>query len=136
MQASQHCLFGTHLLRGETDGLGAEGGATRKTACVVEAEKTAVILSARYRQQLWLAAGGLTELTAQKLFPLRHHRIVLFPDTDPDMTAYRQWYGVAKEARRQYGLDISVSSLLERKATAQQKAAKIDLVDFLYAERK
>jgi hypothetical protein len=52
------------------------------------------------------------------------------------MTAYRQWYGVAKEARRQYGLDISVSSLLERKATAQQKAAKIDLVDFLYAERK
>ena len=136
MPASQHCLFGTHLLREETDGLGAEGGAARRTACVVEAEKTAVILSARYRQQLWLAAGGLTELTAQKLFPLRHHRIVLFPDTDPDMTAYRQWYGVAKEARRQYGLDISVSSLLERKATAQQKAAKIDLVDFLYAERK
>ena len=136
MPASQHCLFGTHLLREEADGLGAEGGAARRTACVVEAEKTAVILSARYPQQLWLAAGGLTELTAQKLFPLRHHRIVLFPDTDPDMTAYRQWYGVAKEARRQYGLDISVSSLLERKATAQQKAAKIDLVDFLYAERK
>ena len=99
---------------------------------VVEAEKTAVILSAHYPQYLWLAAGGLTELTAQKLFPLRHHRIVLFPDTDPDQTAYTRWYAIAQEARRLYGLDIHVSSLLERRATAAQKQAKIDLVDFLF----
>ena len=99
---------------------------------VVEAEKTAVILSARYPDYLWLAAGGLFELTAEKLFPLRHHRIVLFPDTDPDQTAYTRWYTVAQEAHHQYGLDIHVSSLLERRATAEQKRAKIDLVDFLF----
>jgi hypothetical protein len=99
---------------------------------VVEAEKTAVIMSAHYPQYLWLAAGGLTELTAQKLFPLRHHRIVLFPDTDTDQTAYTRWYTIAQEARRLYGLDIHVSSLLERRATAAQKQAKIDLVDYLF----
>ena len=99
---------------------------------VVEAEKTAVILSAHYPEYLSLAAGGLTELTPQKLFPLRHHRIVLFPDTDPDQTAYTRWYTVAQDARRQYGLDITVSSLLERRATAEQKQRKIDLVDFLF----
>ena len=101
---------------------------------VVEAEKTAVILSEHYPQYLWLAAGGLFELTAEKLFPLRHHRIVLFPDTDPDLTAYTRWYEVAQEARRLYGCNITVSSLLEQRATSAQKAAKIDLVDLLFPQ--
>ena len=139
MPETHHCLFGTHLVM--EDGRWKMADVSSQTSsfrlhtspvAVVEAEKTAVILSAHYPQYLWLAAGGLTELTAQKLFPLRHHRIVLFPDTDPDQTAYKRWYTIAQEARRLYGLDIHVSSLLERRATAAQKQAKIDLVDFLF----
>ena len=134
---THHCLFGTHLVKTHPQPLpvwrgvvtGVRGGFP---VAVVEAEKTAVILSAHYPEYLWLAAGGLTELTPQKLFPLRHHRIVLFPDTDPDQTAYTRWYTVAQDARRQYGLDITVSSLLERRATAEQNQRKIDLVDFLF----
>ena len=99
---------------------------------VVEAEKTAVILSEHYPAYLWLAAGGLFELTADKLFPLRHHRIVLFPDTDPNLTAYTRWYEVAREARRLYGCNITVSPLLELSATLEQKQRKIDLVDYLF----
>jgi len=136
---THHCLFGTHLLREDGRCQMADGSSQTSSfrlhtsaVAVVEAEKTAVILSAHYPQYLWLAAGGLTELTAQKLFPLRHHRIVLFPDTAPDQTAYTRWYTIAQEARRQYGLDIHISSLLERRATAEQKQAKIDLVDFLF----
>ena len=138
---THHCLFGTHLVTGERLTVNGERLSNspepitlnpEPTIAVVEAEKTAVILSAHYPQYLWLAAGGLTELTAQKLFPLRHHRIVLFPDTAPDQTAYTRWYTIAQEARRQYGLDIHISSLLERRATAEQKQAKIDLVDFLF----
>ena len=121
---THHCLFGTHLLASPKSG--------GEVVAVVEAEKTAVILSAHYPEYLWLAAGGLTELTPQKLFPLRHHHIVLFPDTDPDQTAYTRWYTIAQQARRLYGLDITISSLLERHATAEQKRAKIDLVDFLF----
>ena len=139
MPASQHCLFGTHLLmddvRSQKYDVSSQPSAISpqpSVIAVVEAEKTAVILSAHYPEFLWLAAGGLTELTPQKLFPLRHHRIVLFPDTDPDQTAYTRWYTIAQDARRQYGLDITVSALLERRATAEQKAAKIDLIDYLF----
>ena len=134
---THHCLFGTHLVKTHPQPLPVwrgvvTGGRCGSPVAVVEAEKTAVILSAHYPEYLWLAAGGLTELTTQKLFPLRHHRIVLFPDTDPDQTAYTRWYTIAQDAHRQYGLDITVSSLLERRATAEQKQQKIDLVDFLF----
>ena len=140
MPETHHCLFGTHLLSladGADDADVLNTNLTNNTnLAVVEAEKTAVIMSAHYPQYLWLAAGGLTELTAQKLFPLRRHHIVLFPDTDPDQTAYTRWYTIAQEARRLYGLDIRVSALLERHATAEQKQAKIDLVDYCLTAKR
>lgn len=138
---SYHCLFGTHLLTGERLTVNGERLNNNHepitlnpepTVAVVEAEKTAVIMSEHFPQYLWLAAGGLFELTADKLFPLRRHRIVLFPDTDPTLTAYTRWYEVAREARRLYGCNITVSPLLELNATPEQKQRKIDLVDYLF----
>ena len=144
---SQHCLFGTHLISSSSP----ESGEVRKglneryfrpsltppnlggetPVAVVEAEKTAVILSELYPEYLWLAAGGLYELTAAKLFPLRGRRIILFPDTDTDGTAYTTWYKVMLEAQHLLGQTIHLSPLLEQKATADQKRRKIDLVDYL-----
>ena len=121
---SQHCLFGTHLLMEDVRCKMAD-------VAVVEAEKTAVILSEVYPDFLWLAAGGLYELTAVKLFPLRGRRIILFPDTDTDGTAFCTWYRVTLEAQRLLGQAIHLSPLLEQKATNDQKRRKIDLVDFL-----
>ena len=129
---SHHCLFGTHLLGSEKRIVKSE----KLAIAVVEAEKTAVIMSEHFPQYLWLAAGGLFELTADKLFPLRRHRIILFPDTDPDLTAYTRWYEEAGEARHLYGLNISVSPLLEQRATPEQKQRKIDLVDYLFETPK
>ena len=127
---SYHCLFGTHLLRDEGRGMKEDG--RTPTIAVVEAEKTAFIMSEHYPDYLWLAAGGLFELTAKKLILLRGYRIVLFPDTDPDRKAYTRWYQVAQEAHRLYDLDITVSALLEQKATREQKQRKIDLVDYYF----
>ena len=121
---SRHCLFGTHLLMEDVRCKMAD-------VAVVEAEKTAVILSEVYPDFLWLAAGGLYELSAAKLFPLRGRRIILFPDTDPDGTAFSTWYHVMLEAQRLLGQTIHLSPLLEQKATPDQKRRKIDLVDFL-----
>jgi len=95
----------------------------------VEAEKTAVILSELFPAYLWLATGGLNELSTIKLFPLRHYRVVLFPDTDEHHQAYSLWYETAQKARRDLGVHCFVSPILERRATAEQKARKIDLVD-------
>ena len=128
----ERCLFGLHLLtensfKGHTD-------FTDDTdfLCVVEAEKTAVICSELFPQSIWMAAGGLSALSAEKLRPLRDHKVVLFPDTDPDGTTYACWKAIAGEASRSFLSPIYVSPLLERHATPEQKAAKIDIVDLLF----
>ena len=132
---SAHCLFGTHLAppRPSPEGREFEASPTGGglEGAVVESEKTAVIMSELFPEYLWLASGGLHELTAVKLFPLRHYRVVLFPDTDEHHESFQLWYDVAQEARRAYGIRCTVSPLLELKATPEQKARKIDLVDLL-----
>ena len=108
----------------------------KKSVCVVEAEKTAVIMSEVYPEYVWLAAGGLGEVQVEKFRPLRGHKVVLFPDTDPDGIAFRRWSEAANLVMNQVFWEdsppIRVSPLLETHATPEQKAAKIDLIDFLF----
>lgn len=140
---SFHCLFGLHLLRSEQLALGFAAWIVQEvksealmTVAIVEAEKTAVILSEHYPQYIWLASGGLYELKADKFRPLRGRKVVLFPDTDPDGKAYRYWYQAAQEVMAspfwEGSPPIRVSTILEQHATPAQKAAKIDLIDFLF----
>jgi len=121
---TRQCLFGLHLLEPESE------------VAIVEAEKTAVILSEHYPQYLWMAAGGLSQLQAEKFRPLRGHKIILFPDTDPIGTTHRRWSDIAHEVMQQPFWEgsppIYVSPLLERRASPTQKKQKIDLVDFLF----
>jgi hypothetical protein len=122
---TRHCLFGLHLLKGDDQPI-----------AIVEAEKTAVILSAHYPQYLWLATGGLGEVQPEKFRPLRGRKVILFPDTDPDGKAFNYWYQAAQTVMAQpYWEDsppIRVSALLEQHATPDQKRRKIDLVDYLF----
>ena len=141
--AVDRCLFGLHLLEthpqplpvmegsGYPQGNNSEGGGL--PIAIVEAEKTAVIMSEVYPQYVWMAAGGLSMLTAEKLRPLSDRHVILFPDTDPDGKAFSRWQQVAKEASRHTLYPVYVSPLLERHATLEQKAAKIDIVDFLFS---
>ena len=117
----KRCLFGLHLLPFVTG-----------TVAIVEAEKTAVILSERFPGYVWMAAGGLNSLSAEKLLPLKEQRVVLFPDTDPDGSTYRKWHDIAREASSHFLCPIHVSPILEQRASPEQKTRKIDLVDFLY----
>lgn len=120
---TRHCLFGLHLL-----------GAF-STVCVVESEKSAVILSERFPQYLWLATGGQGNVQTEKFQPLRGHKVFLFPDTDPKGKTFKAWYEAAQLVMRQPFWEgsppITVSPLLEQHATAEQKTTKIDIVDFL-----
>ena len=113
-----------------------EGQGGRSSIAVVEAEKTAVILSELYPQYVWLAAGGLGEVQVDKFRPLRGHKVIMFPDTDPEGVAYKRWYEAAQRVMQQPFWEdsppIRVSNILERHASPEQKARKIDLVDFLF----
>lgn len=115
----ERCLFGLHLLR-------------PATIAVVEAEKTAVICSELFPQFLWMASGGQTMLNVARLYPLREHKVVLFPDTDPKGKTYTDWLEKAEAAQSEFRHPIRVSRILEERATSEQKQRKIDIVDFLF----
>jgi len=125
-----HCFFGLHLINEDRS----------KQICIVEAEKTAVILSQHYPQYIWLAAGGLYELQVKKFHPLRGRKVILFPDTDPEGKTFNYWHAQAQEVMKQIFWEdsppIRVCTVLEKKATPEQKSAKIDLVDFLFDSSK
>ena len=75
------CLFGLHLLNAY------KHDHIDQTIHLVESEKTALIMAIAYGNhsaQMWMACGGLENLTSEKLKPLfeQHRRIVLYPDRD------------------------------------------------------
>lgn len=127
-----HCLFGLHLLKSEGRDMKAGMNNPSVSVCIVESEPSAVILSELYPQSLWMAHVSPVFFTIDLLEPLQGHHVTLFPRTDAEMDNYLFCCELADQARRAYHLDITVSTFLEDHATAEQKAAKIDLVDFLF----
>ena len=126
---SSHCFFGLHLLT-------APNADSSAKIAIVEAEKSAFILSEVYPQYIWLASGGLGEVQPDKFRPLRGRKIVMFPDTDSKGIAFKCWSDAANQVMRSIFWEdcppIRVSPLLEIKASPDQKRRKIDLVDFLF----
>ena len=105
-----------------------------KGVCIVESEKSAVILSEKFPDFVWLSCGGLQAFKAELLAPLVDYKVIIFPDTDSTGDTYRQWSQVATEAQRLYKFHypLRISRLLEDHASPEQKQRKIDLVDYLY----
>jgi len=73
----KQCLFGQHLMKAWPNA----------TINIVESEKTAVLMAIAYGNnaaQIWMACGGLYNITREKLKPLMDdgRRIQLFPDRD------------------------------------------------------
>jgi len=145
-----HCLFGLHLLSPVNSHLSPVSSqlspvnsqlspvnshlSPKTTVCLVEAEKSAVILSVHFPECIWLSCGGLQMLKPELLSPLIDYKVILFPDTDLTGDAYRHWNDMAKQASRRYPFryHIRVSPLLEQYATEEQKRRKIDLVDYIF----
>ena len=115
---------------------------------IVESEKTAIICSELIPMLswqsaishkpdsinlpvIWLATGGSNNLSVQSLQPLKGKKIIIFPDTDPQGSTYQEWLTIATEASKQFGHPVTVSNLLERHASEDQKRRKIDIADFL-----
>lgn len=118
------CYFGEHLLKKCPD----------KMVAIVESEKTAIISSCLFPEYVWLAAGNLNGLTVEKSKVLRGRSVILFPDLSKKLpnrpTAYEQWSKKANEIRRAYGCKVTVSDLLERTATDEEKESGLDIVDY------
>ena len=107
------CLFGEHLLSIYPD----------KPVALVESEKTAVICAGLMPKYLWVATGGKSQLSPERLAVLAGRKVIAFPDVD----AFDVW----KEKLEASGLDVTVSPLLQKEATPDDIEAHIDIADWL-----
>ena len=89
----------------------------------MESEKTAVICSYFWPDYIWLATGGKSQLN-NKLQVLNGRKIVAFPDVD----GYQEWKEKLSQVRE---LDIMVSDILEKSATAKDRDNHVDIADLL-----
>jgi hypothetical protein len=114
-------FFGEHLLTKYPD----------RPVAIVEAEKSVIIGSLCFPKFVWLASGSKQWLKTERLERLGNRSIILYPDGD----GYNAWQQIATDARRQ-GLEVKVSSLIETRATDEQKAEGYDLADILIKQQR
>lgn len=113
----QQCFFGEHLLCLHPEAV----------VCIVESEKSALISAAIFPEHIWLATGGIGNLTIEKCQVLKGRNVILYPD----LNAYNKWLDKAIEIEKQCGCNISVSTLLENIAPPEAKAQGLDLADYM-----
>jgi hypothetical protein len=110
----QQCLFGEHLLAHRN-----------KPVAIAESEKTAIIASLYMPQFTWLAAGSLGNLTAARCSILKGRRVILFPD----LNAHAKW--TAKATELAHITTFTVSDILERNASEEERVMGLDVGDYL-----
>lgn len=113
----QQCLFGEHLLT--TD--------KHRLVAIVESEKTALIASGYEPNCVWLACGGLSQLSPSRVAVLTGRNVVLYPD----LGGYEKWKKQAEIIHNSIGIRISVSDILEKEATEEEREKGLDIADFL-----
>lgn len=110
------CLFGEHLATLDLD--------KNKPIVIVESEKTAIIGSIYLPNYIWMATGGICNLNEVKLSPIKDRNIIIVPDVD----GYDKWRDIVSKFR---GYHITVSDILEKEATEEERNAQIDIGDWM-----
>lgn len=77
------CLFGEHLLNKYPD----------KPIGLVESEKSAIVATTVYPEQLWLATGSLTNISLKRCECILNRQVTMYPDVGGE----EQWVNKAKE---------------------------------------
>lgn len=102
------CLFGQHLLPLRP----------QDQVCLVESEKTAVVMAACQPQYIWLATGGSSGLNTEKVECLKGRRLTIFPDSG----CFEKWQKVMRQTDHHH---YTIYDKLE------QYPANTDLADLL-----
>ena len=122
-QEMKSCYFGLHLLNTY------KRKGVDQTVCIVESEKTALLMAIAYGnnpKQVWMACGGLENLSPEKLAPItaQGRHVILYPDRD----GIDKWQ--AKKA--QLGLlTVDVDTTPVTKWWRDVDGAKADIADVI-----
>lgn len=114
----KQCFFGEHLL----------AMFPKRKVGVLESEKSALIASAYHPDIIWLASGGASGLSDEKIKVLEGRNVTFFPDLK-QLQAWEE--KVSKIKKKLKTAVITTSSFLEHKATDEDRAQGLDLADFL-----
>ena len=104
------CLFGLHLAsplplprRGDSNTAMQDSppweGLGEAPPCLVESEKTALIMSLVCPDRVWLATGGKANFKEQMLWPLLGYEVAVYPDAD----ALHDWAVRIAQLNRELG---------------------------------
>ena len=118
--AKSPCLFGLPQL---------ETAPAGQPVAIVESAKTAILCTPYLPAFVWLATGGQSYLTPERLAPVKGRRVVLFPDAG----SLGDWQARASKLRA-LGFQVEVSADVERLADEHERAAGLDLADVLLSE--
>ena len=80
---------------------GGQGGGS---LCLVESEKTALIMSLVCPDRVWLATGGKANFKESMLWPLLGHEVAVYPDAD----ALRDWKQRIHQLNRELGHSLYI----------------------------
>lgn len=137
----QRCLFGMHLLKSDVRCMRSDVNSlvtsSRKSkcpkapVCIVESERSAVVLSELFPESIWMAYVSVMDLDIELFAPLQGHNVTIYPRTDPTFSTYLFFDDFAATVREHYDIHITVASILEDNATDTQKERCIDLLDFI-----
>jgi hypothetical protein len=114
----KQCFFGEHLLNEDRT----------KPVAIVESEKTAIIASVYLPRFIWLAIGSIGNLQHYRCEALRGRKVVLYPDLGK---GFIDWSEKAKKCEFSSIAHFTVSDLLERKATQEERTKSLDIADYL-----
>jgi hypothetical protein len=115
------CLFGEHLLNWPEH--------RDKVVALVESEKSALIGAACFPNYVWLATGGKSQFSPEKMKVLKGRTVILFPDVD----GYQEW---KERSKTLTFCKVVVSDVLEKNVTAEEREARIDIADWLVKQLK
>lgn len=109
----KQCLFGLHLIK----------DTKQNTIALVEGEKTAVIMSVFKPEYIWLSTGSKSGLKHDFLQPIKHYKIIAFPDK----SEYVDWLKKAFELNK-LGFKIEINDWIEKQSDFEDGT---DLADVL-----
>ncbi|HYH15865.1 MAG TPA: DUF6371 domain-containing protein, partial [Flavisolibacter sp.] len=123
------CFYGQHLLSKYKS----------KPIALVEAPKTCILGALLYPSYLWLATGSLSYFTKERARVLAGRKVVIFPDSGiPNPKTGKTCADLWQERLNEFShiAHFHLSTLLERKATAEEKESGADLADYWLRELK
>ena len=95
----EQCLYGLHLVP----------NVLQKTIAIVEAEKTALIMSLFFPDYIWLATGSKQNLKYDLLKPIKQNDIIIYPDKGE----FNDWKNKSEQLNK-LGFKIKCSNLIEK----------------------